>query len=79
MDKSFQNQEGCQICVPGLVYFPWKSGSLLQNQEELAALNFIGHQSRIDSHKFSFIPQVNKDWNDLPESRVFSWGRTVNT
>ena len=36
--KSFQNKEGCQICVPGLVYFPWNSGSLLQNQEGLAAL-----------------------------------------
>ena len=34
----FQNQEGCQICIPGLVYIPWKSGSLLQNQEGLAAL-----------------------------------------
>ena len=38
MDKKIQNQEGCQIFVSGLVYFPWKSGSLLQNQEELAAL-----------------------------------------
>ena len=26
MDKNFQNQEGCQICVPKLVYFPWISG-----------------------------------------------------
>ena len=39
MDKNFQNQEGCQIYVLRLVYFPWKSGSLLQNQEGLAALH----------------------------------------
>ena len=28
--------QDCQICVPILVYFLWKAGSLLQNQEGLA-------------------------------------------
>ena len=37
MDKKFPESGRLSICVPGLVYFPWKSGSLLQNQEELAA------------------------------------------
>ena len=30
--------------------------------------NFIEYHSRIDSHKYSYIPRTIKDWNDLPES-----------
>ena len=55
---------GRHLAIPGT--------QLLQPSQRRTRLsshhNYIEHQSRIDSHKFSFISRTIKDWNDLPES-----------
>ena len=58
MDKKFpESRKLSKICVPRLFYFAWKSGSLLQNQEGLAALHY--HENEVlTTHKSSGIASI---------------------